>query len=145
MSVKKSLSYTRIHHIWRMMRHRCNCTSYDSYKHYGGRGIKVCEEWENSFQRFYEWATVNGYTDELTIDRIDVNGNYEPSNCRWVTRKVQCNNRRDNHFVTLNGCTKSLAEWADTYGIKRDTISHRIIRGWDIERAVTTPVKRGAI
>ena len=136
------MSNTRIHRIWRMMKHRCNCTTYDSYKHYGGRGIKVCEEWQSSFQNFYEWAVANGYSDNLTIDRKDANGNYEPSNCRWVSMTDQANNRRNNHLVTLNGCTKTLAEWAEAYGIKRDTISHRLIRGWSIERAITTPVGR---
>ena len=124
------------------MKRRCNCSSYDGYKHYGGRGIAVCEEWKNNFQAFYEWSMANGYTDELTIDRIDVNGNYEPSNCRWVTRKVQSNNTRVNHFVTLNGCTKTLAEWAEEYGIKQDTMYHRLNRGWSIEQAITTPIRR---
>ena len=136
------MSNTRLHQIWRGMKRRCNSTTYDGYKYYGGRGIKVCEEWRNSFQAFYDWSISNGYTDELTIDRINVNGNYEPSNCRWTTMKVQANNRTDNHVVTINGQSKTLTEWADVYGIKQDTMYHRINRGWTAERALTTPVRK---
>lgn len=137
----QKMSNTRIYRIWKMMKHRCNCTSYDNYKYYGARGIKVCEEWANSFQTFYEWSIANGYTEELTLDRIDVNGNYEPNNCRWATRKEQMNNTRFNHFATLNGCTKSLAEWAEIYGIKPATIRKRFQRGWSVEKAITTPAR----
>lgn len=85
---------TRIYNIWRDMRHRCNCQGMKNYPYYGGRGISVCEEWDNSFEAFYDWAMSNGYSDDLTIDRIDTDGNYEPSNCRWATKAVQSANRR---------------------------------------------------
>lgn len=135
-------SRTRMHHIWRQMKYRCNNEKCDAYKYYGAKGVTVCSEWESDFQTFYDWSIANGYNDYLTLDRIDGNGNYEPSNCRWVTMKVQCNNIKSNHRITFNGCTKTVTEWAEVYGIKRNTITRRLIRGWDIERAITTPVER---
>ena len=133
-------SKTRLYRIWSHMKSRCGNESSDSYSCYGGRGIIVCDEWLNSFEMFYEWAVNNGYSDNLSIDRMDVNGNYEPSNCRWTTMKVQSNNRRTNRIISFDGKTKTVAGWASETGIKQNTLLYRLRRGWTVERALTEGV-----
>ena len=132
--------HMRIYRIWASIHERCNYPAHKYYKNYGGRGIRVCAEWDDFFM-FYEWALANGYQEGLTIDRIDTNGNYEPSNCRWVTMKVQNNNRRNNHLVTYKGQTKTLSEWAEEFQINRYTLYKRIQAGWSVEKALETPVQ----
>lgn len=130
---------TRLYKIYHGIKNRCLKEKDPSYKRYGHKGITICEEWRNSFEAFYEWAMSHGYSDDLTIDRIDSNGNYCPENCRWVTYKVQNNNTSRNHLITYNGKTQTLAQWAEEMGIKYDTLSARINRShWNIERALTT-------
>ena len=126
---KHGLTKTRIHRIWTQMKTRCFNTNDEHYKDYGGRGITVCEEWMNSLLAFYDWAMSNGYKEGLTIDRIDVNGNYEPSNCRWATMKEQSKNKRNTVFVTLDGITKTLLEWSEITGIKYQTLFSRYKAG----------------
>lgn len=103
-------SHTRLHNAWANMKYRCLNPNADCYENYGGRGITVCEEWINSYEAFRDWALSNGYTDDLTLDREDNNGNYEPDNCRWVTYTTQNNNRRDNVLYEVDGEVLTLEE-----------------------------------
>lgn len=128
------LRYTRLYNIWSNMKSRCNNPKHTYYKNYGGRGITICQEWQNDFQSFYNWAMANGYREKLTIDRIDTNGNYEPSNCQWASRKAQQNNRRYNHIITYNGESHSISEWSRITGINKGALYSRIYRGWSLEK-----------
>lgn len=128
---------TRLYIIWKAMRERCNTPSYRGYKNYGGRGIKVCKDW-NDFNVFKEWALSHGYNDKLTIDRIDVNGNYDPNNCRWITNKEQQNNKRNNHFLTLDEETLTIAQWSEKLNISQNAIRRRLNKGYPIEQVLST-------
>lgn len=108
----------RIYNIYTLMKSRCYNENNENYHHYGGRGVFICEEWLNDYFAFKTWSLNNGYKNNLTIDRIDVNGNYEPSNCRWATQKVQCNNKRNNKYITYKGRTQTLSEWCDELGLE---------------------------
>lgn len=112
---------------------RCENPNNDKFHRYGERGIKIYSEWRYSFPAFKEWALNNGYSDNLTIDRIDVNGDYEPTNCRWATSKVQANNKRNNVFITFNGETHTIAEWSDITGIRYGTLERRYKAGRPME------------
>lgn len=127
-----------LYNVWNTMRQRCNDPNKAHYDRYGGRGISICNEW-NDYNTFREWAMSNGYKNNLTIDRIDVNGNYCPENCRWVTWQEQQNNRTSNRMITANGETHTIAEWSRISGIKSSTIQSRLSYGWDEELAVTLP------
>lgn len=132
---------TRLYRIWQAMYARCYIRTTPAYKNYGGRGITICTEWLKDFQAFYDWAMQSGYNDNLTIDRVNVNGNYEPFNCRWITKEEQARNTRANHYITYNGETHTLGEWASIVGIDRRVIGWRLKHNWTIERALTTKVK----
>ena len=123
---------TRIFKIWSAMKERCYRKAHSHYKDYGGRGIIVCNEWIDDFIAFRDWSLKNGYTDNLTLDRIDVNGNYEPSNCRWVTQEEQANNRRNNKFVVYKGEKYTLAQFARKFNIPQSTVSFRNKRDRDL-------------
>lgn len=140
-NTKHGLTNSRIYYIWNSMLERCNHPSCRSYKYYGDRGIKVCKQWRK-FEPFYEWAMSNGYREDLTIDRIDVNGNYEPSNCRWVDLYTQGRNKRNNRLVTIDGITHCLSQWMEIKGINKKTVYSRLNRGWSIEDALNIPIKR---
>lgn len=101
----------------------------------------MCSEWEDYIQ-FANWARANGYDENLTLERIDNDGDYCPENCTWVSRKEQANNRRSSRYITFNGETKTLAQWGETVGIQSGTIAYRIKSGWSIEDALTKPVRR---
>lgn len=131
------MSNTRLNEIWMGMKRRCNDPQRKDYKNYGGRGIKVCDEWEKSFIAFRDWALTNGYNDTLTIERMDVNGNYEPENCTWATREEQANNKRDNRFLTYNGKTQTVSQWSRELDISENTIRNRINQGLTDEEVLT--------
>jgi len=133
-------SKTKLHHIWRGMRERCNNPQRKEYPNYGGRGITIDPAWED-FEVFRSWALSNGYSPELDIDRIDNDGPYSPGNCRWVTRKVNLRNTRMNKMLTAFGETKSLPDWADDERclVSKKTLDSRNRLGWKDEDAISTP------
>lgn len=137
------MSKTPIYKIWAGMIKRCEDRKSNRYYRYGGRGIAVCKRWRESFEGFLkdmgERPSLNH-----SIDRINNDGDYEPSNCRWANTKIQANNRSDNRFLTSNGKTQSVYEWSKETGINQARICDRLSKGWSIERALTTPVKEGS-
>ena len=145
-NTKHNQRHSRLYAVWRGLRSRCNNTKYPNYRDYGGRGISVCKEWDNTddgFQNFYEWSMDNGYSDELTIDRIDNDGNYEPSNCRWATPKQQCNNRRSNVFLNYKGLIHTVSEWSEIIQIDSSVIYQRIYKGWSVGEILGFEYKKG--
>lgn len=131
------LSGLRLHRIWKAMKTRCLNPNSANYKYYGGRGISICDEWLNDFEQFYQWAMQNGYTDDMTIDRINSNGNYSSDNCRWISMPEQNLNRRSNRFIEYNGESKTIKEWADIYGINYKTLRNRLlVLGWNFTDAI---------
>ncbi len=138
---KNRRRYNRLYNTWCNIKSRCNNSKNPRFSSYGGRGIKVCDEWGFSFSNFEKWAISNGYNNSLTIDRIDVNGNYEPSNCRWVTNSEQQLNKRTNRIIRHNGVSKTLKEWSDQTGLNAKTLQGRIDNsGWSVDRAIESPV-----
>ena len=133
---------TRLFNIWASMKQRCSDKNSNNYKNYGAKGIKVCDEWQNNFVAFSNWAKANGYNDKLTIDRIDNKKGYEPSNCRWVDMKTQQRNKSNNHLVTINGETKCVAEWCSLYPISPSAVWKRTDKGMDIVTAITKPSRK---
>lgn len=126
---KHGLSNSRPFHIWSGIIQRCCNPNNNSYKNYGARGIKICDEWKNDFMAFYNWSIDNGYNDELSIDRINNDGDYCPENCRWVDKIVQANNTRSNHYVTYRNKTQTLADWCRELEIDYKFLSGRLARG----------------
>ncbi|MDL2273456.1 hypothetical protein LJC34_02775 [Oscillospiraceae bacterium OttesenSCG-928-G22] len=137
MRTKHGQKGTRLYNIWKEIKKRTSNANNPAFDYYGGRGIAMCPDWEHDFKTFYEWALSNGYSEHLTIDREDNNGDYSPENCRWVTMKVQANNRRNNRVLSYHDETHTLAEWAEITGINYNTLKHRLRLGWPPERALT--------
>ena len=134
--LKHGLSHTRIDNIYKSMLSRCYHKENNRYDRYGGRGISVCDEWLKDKTKFFEWAFANGYSENLTLDRINGDEDYTPQNCRWATQKEQQNNRSNTIRLTANGETRTISEWADITGLKAKTIWRRLSVGDSPERAL---------
>lgn len=132
---KYSVQNVRLYHIWYGMLERCRNEKNSFYHRYGGRGISVCNEW-NDYEQFSIWAIDHGYKDGLSIDRINNDGNYEPNNCRWITKKQQHYNTSQCRYETIDGVTKCVAEWAEEYGMRYGLVLHRLSRGVSIQDAL---------
>jgi hypothetical protein len=141
-NMKHGETRTRLYNIWRKMLRRCKNSNEKRYKDYGGRGIFVCNEWKD-YLVFRDWALSNGYKEDLTIDRRNNDGNYDPDNCRWATYKEQGNNKRNNHCIVYNGKTQTLMQWSEETSIDYDVIQRRLtVYKWSIEKALTTPTRK---
>ena len=136
-------SHYRLYHIWFDMKRRCYQKQNKRWEKYGGRGIEVCPEWLNNFQAFFDWSMSNGYADNLTIDRINMDGDYSPDNCRWADIIQQANNRSNNHYITYHGVTKTMMEWSKDMKLNYSTLRRRIRAGWDVEDALERPAGGG--
>ena len=128
---------TRLYRIWKQMRIRCYCATNPTYRYYGERGIKICDEW-NDFAVFRNWALEHGYNDELSIDRIDNDGNYTPDNCRWTTRDKQIKNTRNCKYYEHNGERRTHNDWARKLGLNPSSLTERIGKH-GITKALSTP------
>ena len=133
------MNKTPAYEIWCGMIKRCFNKKSNNYDIYGGRGISVCDEWLK-FENFYR--DIGDRPGNASIDRIDNNGNYEPSNCRWATSKEQARNTRSNRIIEFKGESKCLSEWSELFGVKVATLWNRINQGWDIEKALITPTRK---
>jgi len=140
------MTKSRIYQTFTDIKRRCYNSNTKAYKNYGGRGIIVCDEWlikeGMGFMNFYNWAMENGYTDKLTIDRNNVNGNYEPNNCSWITMKEQENNRRNNKVIAINGIEKNESKWAEEFNISVQLLRYRIKKGLKDDDLIKTPRKK---
>ena len=130
---KHGMSNTRIYTIWSGMIQRCCNPNAKNYPRYGGRGITICEEWKE-FKNFYDWSKISGYTDNLTIERLDNNGNYCPEKCTWITKQKQMRNTRRNKFIEYGGKVHCVSEWAEILGINPEKLFYRLYNGWPIKK-----------
>ena len=140
--IKHNKSNTKLYRKYYAMKQRCYNSKYSRYFDYGGRGIKICDEWKNNFMSFYNWAINNGYQENLSIDRIDVNGNYCPENCRWITMEEQQSNTRKSHFIEYNGEKHTIAEWSRIIKVSPNTIRFHLNRGRTIKDVIDYKKRR---
>lgn len=138
-AIKHGLSGSSLYNSWHSMKQRCLNPKCAVYKYYGGRGIKICEEWFD-FEPFKDWAMANGYQKGLTIERVNVNGGYEPTNCKWITKRDQTRNTRRNVIIEFNGERLCVKDWAIKLGISNSAMQNRL-REWPLERALLTRKK----
>jgi hypothetical protein len=138
---KHGFHKTRLYHTWANMKRRCLKKGSENYDNYGGRGITLCKEWLD-FIPFRDWALAHGYQDNLTIDRINNDDGYYPENCRWVDHAVQNRNTSRNRYLTFNGETMTVMDWSKRINISYSSIQNRLSLGWDVERVLTTPVRK---
>lgn len=137
-TLKHGYYKTKIYKVWIEMRKRCANPNATGYENYGGRGISVCERWGD----FMTFLTDMGKPEKgLLLDRINTNGNYEPENCRWVSSKEQNRNKRNSVYLEVSGKTQCVSAWAEELGVDPSAIRGRLNRGWDVEKAVLTPIR----
>ena len=142
-TVEHGLTNTRLYRIWASMKTRCTNQKNKNFHQYGGRGINICDEWLNDFETFYNWAMATGYNDLLTLERIDNNSDYCPSNCKWISIQEQQNNKRTSRFIEAYGEKHTVAEWGKKLGLNPGTIRTRLRAGDTGEKALR-PVEKGA-
>ncbi len=136
-NTKHGLEKHPLYNTWKNIKKRCNYINTSEYENYGGRGISVCEEWSNNFQSFYNWAINNGWSKELTIDRIDTNGNYCPENCRWANVETQMNNMTKNHYIEYNGDAYTLSTLSKHLSIPYNIVRYRLSNcKWTVEQLI---------
>lgn len=139
---KHGLSGHPLHVIWIMIKRRCYKPKATRFESYGGKGVKMCDEWKNNFAPFYDWAIKSGWESGLQVDRFpDNNGDYQPSNCRIATRKENIRSRRNTIFIRYKLQIKPLAEWCDIYNIPYNNVNGRLRKGWGVEKSLLTPIK----
>ena len=138
---QRDSSHNRLYRIYKSMKQRCYNSNASNYKTYGGKGVRVCNEWLNDYDAFCTWALSHGYDDSLSIDRIDTNGNYSPENCRWADVFTQMRNTTRNKYMTIKNETKTVSEWCEIYGINLHTYYGRLREKWDPIDALITPSK----
>lgn len=137
------MSQTRLYRIWCAMKKRCENPAAENFEWYGGKGVRVCDEWDKSFEPFRDWSMQHGYADDLEIDRIETSGGYSPLNCRWTTHEAQSNNKTNNRILAAFGEFKSMAEWSKDMRcvVSYYSLRSRLRYGWDAETAMKTPAR----